>query len=33
VSIHKLGILFKIKACEKNNHRHMCNIPRIIFCA
>jgi hypothetical protein len=29
VSIHKWGFLFKIKACEKNNHRHMYNIPRI----
>jgi len=31
VSIHKLGFLFKIKACEKNNHRHIVNISRIIF--
>jgi len=31
VSIHKLGFLFKIKACEKNNHRHIVDIPRIKF--
>ena len=40
ISIHKLGFLFKIKACEKNNHpdgksvgtgTHMFNISRIIF--
>jgi hypothetical protein len=29
VSIHKLEILIKIKACEKNNRRHISNIPRI----
>ena len=31
VSIHKRGFLLKIKACEKNYHRHMIDIPRIIF--
>jgi hypothetical protein len=31
VSIHKLGFLFKIKACEKNNQRHIFNISRIIY--
>jgi hypothetical protein len=29
--MHKLGFLFKIKTCEKNNHRHMYNILKIIF--
>jgi len=33
VSVHKWGFLSKIKACEKNNHRHIFNIPRIIFWA
>ena len=29
--IYKSEFLFKIKACEKNNHKHIVDIPRIIF--
>ena len=27
----KFGYRFEFKACEKNNHRHIVYIPRIIF--
>jgi hypothetical protein len=30
-SVDLLGFWFEIKACEKNNHRHIVDIPRIIF--
>lgn len=26
-----LGFSAEIKACEKNNHRHINDIPRIVF--
>ena len=31
MSIQKRAISFKIKDSEKNNHRHIVDIPRIIF--
>jgi len=30
-SVDLLGFWFEIKAYEKNNHRHIFDIPRIIF--
>jgi len=30
-SVDLLGFLFEIEAYEKNNHRHILDIPRIIF--
>jgi len=30
-TFEKYLILVKVKACEKNNFRHIFNIPRIIF--
>jgi len=32
-SVDLLGFWFEIKAYEKNNHRHIVDIPRIIFFA
>jgi hypothetical protein len=31
VSVHKRGFFSKIEEGDKNNHRHMSDIPRIIF--
>ena len=30
-SVDLLGFWFEIKAYEKNNHRHIVDIPRIVF--
>jgi len=32
-SVDLLGFLFEIEKYEKNNHRHIVDIPRIIFFA